>query len=271
MFWSSARLLQHLAQIVTDPTPARAYVESAAIVLHVGNEAYITPHADKDAATQTKMKLDGGKSFTIPAGQFAFLLTEETISIPRDSIGLISFKARLKFKGLVNVSGFHVDPGYSGKIVYSVFNAGPAPIHLEQGMELFTLWLANLDAQASEADVRTKPGFTQITPDIINGIPGEIYSLHTLSRKIQEVENKQNVNEAVFRARIERFQDRFILFGSAIALAIAIVSGVLTFLLSAPIARTLGLQPPFFTGAASTSMPASPGVPTPPGEPGGRP
>ena len=50
--------------------------------------------------------------FTIPPGQFAFLLTEEVVSVPPDALAFISIRAKTKFRGLVNVSGFHVDPGY---------------------------------------------------------------------------------------------------------------------------------------------------------------
>ena len=50
----------------------------------------------------------------IPPGQFAFLLTAETVTMPDNAIAFISIKARLKFNGLINISGFHVDPGYRG-------------------------------------------------------------------------------------------------------------------------------------------------------------
>ena len=48
-------------------------------------------------------------------------------------MAFISIKAKLKFRGLVNVSGFHIDPGYRGKIIFAVFNAGPQPILLRRG------------------------------------------------------------------------------------------------------------------------------------------
>jgi dUTPase len=89
-----------------------------------------------DPTTVTVRKLGEGEAFTIPPGQFAFLLTEEVVSVPADALAFISVRARTKFRGLVNVSGFHVDPGYRGQLTFSVFNAGPAPIHLKRSANL---------------------------------------------------------------------------------------------------------------------------------------
>jgi dCTP deaminase len=46
-------------------------------------------------------------------------------------------KFKIKQRGLVNVSGFHVDPGYSGKLLFSVYNAGPRSIVLTRGEPVF--------------------------------------------------------------------------------------------------------------------------------------
>lgn len=56
--------------------------------------------------------------FTIPKGQFALLITEEIVKVPNNALAFISFKAKYKYKGLINVSGFHVDPGWYGKLTF---------------------------------------------------------------------------------------------------------------------------------------------------------
>src|SRR3954469_15847025 len=82
-------------------------VESANYLLSVGNEIYVSDEESKATARQLKE----GESFAIESGQFAFLLTEETVHLPFNVLGFISIRASIKFLGLVNVSGFHVDPG----------------------------------------------------------------------------------------------------------------------------------------------------------------
>ena len=51
-------------------------------------------------------------------------MTKESIEVPLDALGLISIRSKYKLKGLINVSGFHVDPGFRGSLVFAVYNAG---------------------------------------------------------------------------------------------------------------------------------------------------
>ena len=60
-------------------------VDCAAYTLRVGSEVYVSPsEAEQDAKAITIRKLDPGEAFTIPAGQFAFLLTLEKLQFPRE-------------------------------------------------------------------------------------------------------------------------------------------------------------------------------------------
>jgi dCTP deaminase len=132
MFWSGETLVERLPKLIEPFVPER--VDCAAYTLAIGPEVYISPtDQTADPSTVTVRKLDENEAFTIPPGQFAFLLTEEIVSVPADALAFISIRAKTKFRGLVNVSGFHVDPGYRGQLTYSVFNAGPVPIHLKRG------------------------------------------------------------------------------------------------------------------------------------------
>ena len=152
-FWSTETLRARLPdeQVVEPYEPE--FVVNCAYELRLGREVYVTGGASK-----TKRTLTEGEQVRIPPGQFANLLTEETVRIPTDALGLISARFRWKQRGLVNVSGFHVDPGYDGRILFSVFNAGPTPVVVGRGDRLFLLWLSSLDAETE--DVYKKQGRT---------------------------------------------------------------------------------------------------------------
>ena len=157
--------------------------------LCVGPEIYITPTLEHvSPGMHTKKQLAEGEGFAIPAGQFAFLLTEESVEVPPEAMAFISIRARTKFRGLVNVSGFHVDPGWKGRLVFAVFNAGPSTIHLQRGLPLFLIWYADLD-KASERR-KTGEGPSTIAPDMINNITGELNSFQNLDRKMREEDKK---------------------------------------------------------------------------------
>jgi len=121
-------------------------IEQAAYELSLGDEAFRTDSKDG----KIDYLSDTNRLIEINPGQFTLLLTEETISIPESMLGFISIKAKHKLKGLVNVSGFHVDPGFSGKLLFSVYNAGPATITLKRGERYFLLWFAELKTPATK-------------------------------------------------------------------------------------------------------------------------
>jgi dCTP deaminase len=185
-FWSGEKLSEELQTLISPFN--RAAIDCAAYTLRVGDEVYISPdRAVAVPARHTKQILKPGEGFTIPPGQFAFLTTKEIVSVPDKAIAFISIRARLKFRGLVNISGFHVDPGYKGELIFSVLNAGPTPLHLEQGQALFLIWYADLDRQTTRKK-QASEGFGGLDPQMINGISGEILSLQSLSEKQRDLE-----------------------------------------------------------------------------------
>ena len=188
-FWRAETLLEKLPNLI-DPFDPKA-IDCAAYTLHVGDEVYISPDQEiKNPNRHTKQKLADGECFTIPPGQFAFLVTRECISVPADALAFLSIKARIKFSGLINISGFHVDPGYSGKLLFSVLNAGPKPLHLQQGQDLFLIWYAELDGLTEKK--RQIRGFKGIEPEMINRISGEILSLQSLSDKQHSLDKEMD-------------------------------------------------------------------------------
>ena len=211
-FWRAETLLEKLPKLI-DPFDSEA-IDCAAYTLHIGGEVYVSPDQEiKNSNRHTKQKLADGECFTIPPGQFAFLVTKENVKVPDDALAFLSIKARIKFSGLINISGFHVDPGYSGKILFSVLNAGPKPLHLQQGQDLFLIWYADLDG--STAYKKQDQGFNEIEPELINRISGEILSLQSLS-------DKQHILEKELAQQKTRVN---ILIPLAIALVVIPVSG----------------------------------------------
>ena len=185
-FWSGEKLGEVLPNLI-EPFDGSA-IDCAAYTLHIGDEVYVSPDQEVDSPSwHSKRKLSEGEAFTIPPGQFGFLTTKEFVAFPENAIAFISIKARMKFRGLVNISGFHVDPGYQGKLVFSVLNAGPKPLHLTDGQDLFLIWYADLDR---ETKLKKEPedGLAGIDSEFLNGISGEILSLQSLSDKQRKLE-----------------------------------------------------------------------------------
>lgn len=230
-FWSSQKLEAHLPRLTDNPDATM--IDCNALTLRVGPEYYVTPGLEHPSpGTHTKQSLDIGQGMTIPPGQFAFLLTEEKITIPPEMMGFISVKATYKLKGLVNVSGFHVDPGWSGRLIFTVFNAGPSTIHLERRLPVFLLWIADLDAPSEKR--KGAPGHEGIPPAIIGNITGVVDSIYALEKRVEkniaDTSEKQDAEikkilekQEDFRTEVAELKERQykILVGFAIAAVIA--------------------------------------------------
>lgn len=158
-------------------------IKHGAYELSLGKEAYVTSSDDGK-----KTLLAEGAQFVIPPGQFAMLLTEEVVQIPPNAIGLISIKAGTKFRGLINVSGFHVDPGYKGKLKFSVYNAGSQKILLTQHHPLFLLWLADLDGTTKDVYINHGTGDEITATDVMN-MQGEVFTPAELNQKIGKLQH----------------------------------------------------------------------------------
>ena len=124
-----------------------------------------------------------GEHITIPPGQFALLLTKESVSIPSTALGLISIKSKVKLRGLMNVSGFHVDPGFTGQLKFSVYNAGNQSLDLTPGQPLFLLWYNALDQPTIHLYKGERQGQNSITPDDVSSIRGLVGSPAGLSSR----------------------------------------------------------------------------------------
>lgn len=186
MFWGGERLKAELGALVSDFASSR--VDRAAYRLRVGPEIYVSPTGEPDdLRNKPKTKLDAGQGFTIPAGQFGFILTEERVTVPMNAMAFISIRAGYKFRGLVNVSGFHVDPNYEGRLIFAVFNAGPGPVHLSRGEPCFLIWYADLDRPS---ELEKREGYDAIPSDLTGPIAGGLQSFAGLLSKINENDRK---------------------------------------------------------------------------------
>lgn len=138
-FWSTQKVKnqQQLHNLIEPYDPDR--VKQGAYELSLSDQALTTPFG----SSQPNPPVDG--VLMIKPGQFGLLYTEERVRIPAGVIAFISIKASIKFKGLVNVSGFHVDPGYPGRLKFSVYNAGTETVPLGVGRPAFLIWFADLD------------------------------------------------------------------------------------------------------------------------------
>ena len=181
-FWTTQKIREAF-QGETPPIlkPRLERVNSACYEMALGPEAFVT------STDGTKQRLESGEQIRIPPGQFGLLLTEEELCLPLNVLAFISIKASKKFRGLVNVSGFHVDPGFHGRLMFSVYNAGSESIILEAGERLFPIWFYQLPEDNDDAYNGRHNGQMSITSEDVMRLQGEVASPGALRKEMDEL------------------------------------------------------------------------------------
>jgi dCTP deaminase len=186
-FWSTQRVRAEQKRLgnLIQPYDSDS-VKQGAYELTLSREVLTSPPAEGP-------RLDGtGKALEIRPGDFALLYTNETVTIPANVIGFISIKAGLKLDGLVNISGFHVDPGFSTRLKFSVHNAGPLPIYLNYDEPAFLIWFSDLDAHTVDPYGKSHQHYKQsgITPGDRQRMSLKSYSPAALNARLEHLERK---------------------------------------------------------------------------------
>lgn len=198
-------------------------IKNAAYELSLGGEVYLTD----SKSGKVELLNESNRGIDINPGQFALLLTKEKIKIPKNKIAFISIKASVKLKGLVNVSGFHVDPGFDDHLIFSVYNAGPSPILMTIGEPYFPIWFAELTTELNDDEAYNKNNnhfnkLTHIPPTYIEFLKrGELASPKAILDKVKEVET--SLNEKIIQSNEKKERNDWlykILIGLLIAIAL---------------------------------------------------
>lgn len=184
-FWSTIDFHNSICEIIprwedrADITDAN-YRESS-IELSLGSEAFVS------SQKQLKILRKDDDTIKIEPGDFALLITKEYIKIPVNCMGFISIKSKHKLSGLINISGFHVDPGFEGKLKFSVYNAGTNAVVLRYATPTFILFITGVnDGVKAKAGVHWKQEHieaSEMMPLLGTGIPA-----HDLSRRVGNLE-----------------------------------------------------------------------------------
>jgi dCTP deaminase len=174
------------APILVDCLDSNA-LRPANLDLTLGNEVYVT--TDKVPTKLDTMGKDGVVS--VKPGEFGILMTHEYLFVPWDLMGYISIRLAHKQKGMVNISGFHVDPGYYGRLMFAIFNAGPNNVPLRYNDPVFMIMfneLTKVPLDAKAVQEGRWHGMENIPVETLSGLAGTSVSVRSLDQRIKRLE-----------------------------------------------------------------------------------
>lgn len=166
-------------------------LQGANLNLRLGAEAYVSSQAHPVILDEKR-----NPTMAVEPGEFALLMTYEHLKMPLNMLGLIGIRFQYKLYGLINVSGFHVDPGFEGPLIFSVYNAGPRDVVLRYKDAVFMLVLAQLVGNAEPYTGRFKDT-TTLPVEAITGLRGASASLTRLSNRLDNVDTALKIYGAI--------------------------------------------------------------------------
>jgi dCTP deaminase len=156
---TSPEILDGLELGEWQPLTKESPIQAASVDLHIGG-IFVpgsTPGAlGSSASPRTDLALG--------AGATAVVSTHETCRFP-ESIGAICFPpARVSSKGLLTTNPGHVDPGFKGRLSFTVINMGREPYALKAGDAIVTLLLFELSPSAALGYSQRRSGAVRDKP-----------------------------------------------------------------------------------------------------------
>lgn len=181
MFLSKVEVEQRFSDLIDGGNPT--LIREVCYDLRVGDEIYRSEERLPERLSESTPYV------VLQPGQFALVRTLETVKVPDDLVGLISIRFEYKLQGLVNVSGFHVDPTFSGKLIFAVQNVGPNDIRLRYGEPTFMImWGTLSQPYVPSGTARQRNGYDHIPARLMAQLGGGAITLAHLKREIDKLQ-----------------------------------------------------------------------------------
>jgi dCTP deaminase len=178
------RLVSGTAPLFYDDTFEPNCLQQSSYDLRLGKQAYLVGEDAPVFLTNDEQYL------TIPPGQFAILTCFEKLDLPKNLMGFINLRNNLKMQGLVNISGFHVDPTFKGILIFAVNNAGPSDIRLRFRDPTFTIFFADVDGEIGDQRPEQNVPLTGISLNNIQNLGGSSVTLTKLQKEVDGLRTK---------------------------------------------------------------------------------
>ena len=117
-------------------------------------------------------------------GETAVVTTAEKLRVPRDLGGIGFPPSHVSFQGLLMTNPGHVDPGYVGRMRFTVINMGKSPYRLKKGDVIVTVLFIRV-AGSVERDYAERGGkITDVTQEDVNRLASDFVDVENRARRI---------------------------------------------------------------------------------------
>ena len=184
--------LAHPVDTINDS--ARSQVQASSLDLRIGG-IYLPERKGDEPGGKDHPRAD----HSLPPGHTVVVETKETLTFP-DDVGGVAFPPdAISKRGLLVTNPGHVDPGFRGRMKFTVINMGREAFPLASGGPIVTLLLFRLQ-QPADTDWFTRVGAPGqgVTQDILDVLSADFLSVERRAEEIAETIANRKVETARF-------------------------------------------------------------------------
>ena len=220
MLLSDEELLKLDPTIITgldrsgDLCGARSRIQPASVDLTIGDIFLPEMNQDQDGSLQKPLKFHRLRS-----GHTAIVQTEEKLDLPSDLAAIGFPPSSVSSQGLLMTNPGHVDPGYKGRMKFTVINMGRESFSLKTGDIIVTLLFFRLTRAA-------KRSYSERNPVIIGDVTDQQLSM--LAKDFLDFERRAE-DVAKKTVQMERWWNVGIpVVGTLIGVAVVVIGSYLS-------------------------------------------
>ena len=135
-------------------------LKGASYDLTLGKEALVSNRDQKIV-----LGPDTASSLTLEAGDFALVITHESVKLPMGMAGTIGMRSTLARMGLILLHGMQIDPGFEGHFRFGLYNAAPRRITLDYQDDICMVEFHRLAAKSTKECPRNEDLIKGRIPD----------------------------------------------------------------------------------------------------------
>jgi len=189
-------------------------IQPSSIDLHVGR-IYIPGARNGSLGSSGR----GALSHTLRPGHSVIVSTYERISLPATMGGIVFPPSKLSSNGILVANIGHIDPGFAGRLRFTLINMGGSDFPLERGtVEVGTLMLFRLTSQSCA------PWLQRYGGALPKGEPDSA-EINALAKDFADVESRI---DQITRRTVKREYSRFALLAVLVPMLLGIALGVWT-------------------------------------------
>lgn len=145
------------------------------------------------------------RNVVIEPGEVVYVLSKETVNIPANMYMNLSANRGMSEYGVLTLGGFAVDPGYSGRLMFGLYNYSSTPFTLIPGNKLVgaVFYYLDDDEAADIKELQAPKSITKFPPRLVSiigqysptGLQSLEDSLGVIKNQVENLRQELNRNK----------------------------------------------------------------------------